>query len=182
MTRSFPGAQHPQKPAPAACGERGGPGAGAGQLKRRSSAGTRSSFLGTGSTRGSSWPVPASLSAARWLAACSGAVASEDAAGQLGAGAWAPRCPAEPSPHRGCLRPARLSGGTSGSVPGCCEFPEVSDIPEICGWRKKRGLQSPTRTVVTIRDLLLSESVTLGPRPLEISVMFKPSEGLHAPT
>lgn len=44
------------------------------------------------------------------------------------------------------------------------------------------GWQSPTSTVVTIRDLLLSESVTLGPRPLEISVMFKPSEGLHAPT
>lgn len=48
--------------------------------------------------------------------------------------------------------------------------------------REGEELQFLTSTVVTIRDLLLSESVTLGPRPLEISVMFRPLEGFHVPT
>lgn len=46
----------------------------------------------------------------------------------------------------------------------------------------RRGLQIPTRTVVTIKDLLVRESVTLGPCLLEISVMFSPSDKLHTPT
>lgn len=44
------------------------------------------------------------------------------------------------------------------------------------------GLQALTSTVVTMSDLFVRESVTLGPRPLATSVMLSPSAGLHTPT
>ena len=42
--------------------------------------------------------------------------------------------------------------------------------------------QALTSTVVTMSDLFVRESVTLGPRPLATSVMLSPSAGLHTPT
>lgn len=44
------------------------------------------------------------------------------------------------------------------------------------------GWQALTSTVVTMSDLFVRESVTLGPRPLATSVMLSPSAGLHTPT
>lgn len=44
------------------------------------------------------------------------------------------------------------------------------------------GPEALTSTVVTMSDLLVRESVTLGPRPLATSVILRPSAGLHTPT
>lgn len=47
---------------------------------------------------------------------------------------------------------------------------------------RQAGLEALTSTVVTMSDLLVRESVTLGPRPLATSVILRPSAGLHTPT
>ena len=140
-TRSFPGAQHVQTSrALQHAGSKGGRGPGrAAEAEELSRAEQQPPGHGE---RARFELAHASLAVRHVLAS------SLLGSGGIGGCHRSPRCrcmgiavPCEPSPHAGALCAlARLSRGTSRSVLGCCEFSEIPDIPEVCGWRRKTGL------------------------------------------
>lgn len=85
-----------------------------------------------------------------------------------------PHLPASQQPHN---RQLVYAGRGDGGVPLA---PTASPSPSSQGASCRAA--ALTSTVVTMRDLLVRESVTLGPRPLVTSVILSPSAGLHTPT